>query len=306
MENGATMGFTPASFMAETIRIFISRAGLILAGVAAIGYIVACLVLRFGQSRVIFFTSRDITITPDQLNLPYEEVWLSIKTPSEIVDKVHGWWLPSTNSQEEERVILDLHGNSSNISANLGYAQQFHQMGLSVLLIDYRGYGRSTNRFPCEKRVYQDVEAAWNYLVYERRINPHNIFVFGHSLGGAIAIDLASRHPEIAGLMIESSFTSIRKMVDFKGKYWIFPVDFLLTQNFNSIAKIPQLKMPILFTHGTEDRIVPFEMSQELFAAAIEPKQLLIVPGAGHNNVREFGGVQYLDTLRQFLMNYKL
>ncbi|MEB3278322.1 MAG: alpha/beta hydrolase [Lyngbya sp.] len=291
--------------MADTTRIILGRLELILAVGSALAYTVACLILRFAQSRFIFFPSREIKITPEELNLPYQEVWLPVTTKTGKREQVHGWWIPSdSRSLKEERVILDCHGNGSNISANLKYAQQFHRMGLSIFLIDYRGYGRSTKRIPSETTVYQDVEVAWNYLIYERGINPRNIFVFGHSLGGAIAIELASKHPEIAGLIIESSFTSIRKMVDFQNRYWMFPVDLLLTQTFNSIAKVSKLKMPILFTHGTNDRVVPVEMSKELFAAATEPKQLLIIPGAGHNDVYQVGGTLYYEALRQFIEQY--
>ncbi|MCG5057189.1 MAG: alpha/beta fold hydrolase [Limnoraphis sp. WC205] len=289
--------------MTDTIRIFLGRLELMLAVGSALAYTIACLILRFAQSRFIFFPSRKIQTTPAEFNLPYQEVWLPVTTKTGKLEQVHGWWIPS-DSPTEKRVILDCHGNRSNISANLDFAQQFHQMGLSVFLIDYRGYGRSTKRIPTETTVYEDVEKAWNYLIHERGINPHHIFVFGHSLGGAIAIDLASKHPEIAGLIIESSFTSIRKMVDFQKRYWMFPIDLLLTQTFNSISKVSQLKMPILFTHGTNDRVVPVEMSKQLFTAAIEPKQLLIVPGAGHNNVRQVGGILYHEALRQFIEQY--
>jgi len=172
-----------------------------------------------------------------------------------------------------------------------------------VFLIDYRGYGKSCPRFPCEKRVYEDVELAWNYLIRDRQIPPQNIILFGHSLGGAIAIELASRHPEVAGLIVESSFTSIREMVAVKKKYGIFPVNLLLHQKFDSLSKVPQLKMPILFTHGTADCMVPAWMSEVLFAASAEPKQLLMVPDADHIHVREAGGDRYHETIAQFLEN---
>ncbi len=290
--------------MADTIHIVWEGLELLLAIGLGLTYTAACLILRFAQSRFIFFPSRQLKATPAEFNLPYQEVWLPVQTETGILEQVHGWWIPSSCSSGAERVILDFHGNRSNISANLDYAQQFHQMGLSVFLIDYRGYGRSTKRIPSEKTVYQDVEAAWNYLIQKRKINPHHIFVFGHSLGGAIGIHLASKHPEIAGIIVESSFTSLRRMVDYRKKYWIFPVDLLLIQKFNSIDKVPHLKMPILFTHGTQDRVIPVEMSQELFRAAIEPKQLLIIPGADHNNVRQVGGTLYQDTLRRFLQQH--
>ncbi|MGL5082408.1 MAG: alpha/beta hydrolase [Microcoleaceae cyanobacterium] len=285
--------------MAESFSVW-GHLGLILSELLASLYLLVCLVLRFGQNRLIFFPSRDIKRTPNELNLPYQDVWLPVNLKSGQVETIHCWWIPSA-STTDERVILDFHGNRSNIAANLDYAQLFHQLGLSVLLVDYRGYGLSTKRFPTENSVYQDVEIAWNYLIQERQVNPQKIFIFGHSLGGAIAIQLATQHPEIAGLIVECSFTSIRNMIDFQRKYWMFPIDFLLTQRFDSIAKVPYLEMPTLFTHGTEDQVIPIQMSQELFAASSDPKQLLIIPGAGHNNVAQVGGDQYQVVLKEFL-----
>ncbi|WP_341462612.1 alpha/beta hydrolase [Planktothrix agardhii] len=286
--------------MLHSILIILFQGGLTLLAVGAIAYLTACLFLFFRQTRFIFFPSRLISITPDDVGLSYQDIELKIPTASGKIETVHCWWIPS-ESNPNQKVIIDLHGNRNTIEGNIGYAEQFHEMGLSVLLVEYRGYGRSTNRFPSEKTVYQDVETAWNYLVNERQINPHNIYIFGHSLGGAIAINLAFKHPEIPGLIIESSFTNIKKMIDYKKKYWMFPINLILTQKFDSLAKISALKMPILLTHGTEDELIPKTMSEDLFNAAIEPKQLLIVAGAGHNNVRQVGGKEYWETVQQFL-----
>ncbi len=277
----------------------ILKLGLMILGLSAIAYFSACLFLFLRQTQFIFFPSRLISMTPHDLGLPYEDIELNIYTASGTIETVHCWWIPTKSNSE--KVIIDLHGNRNTIGENLNYAEQFHQMGLSVLLVEYRGYGRSTNRSPCEKTVYEDVEIAWDYLVNKRSINPENIYIFGHSLGGAIAINLAYNHPEIAGLIIESSFTNIRGMVDYRKKYWMFPIDLILTQKFDSLAKVPSLKMPILFTHGGEDELIPNTMSAALFNAATEPKQLLIIPGAGHNNVRQVGGNQYWQTVQQFL-----
>lgn len=264
---------------------------------AIVTYVVTCVGLLLFQNRLIFFPSRVIEKTPDLLGLPYEEVWLKFPGSASDSEQINGWWIPG----DDHRVILDLHGNSSNIGGNLGYAQQFHHLGFSVFLIDYRGYGCSSDRFPCERQVYEDAELAFNYLVNSRNIPPDKIVVFGHSLGGAIAIDLATKHPQIAGLIIESSFTSILDMVKVKKKYRIFPINWLLHQRFDSIAKVKELKMPVLFTHGTADELVPASMSEQLYQACPEPKQLLMIPDADHNHVREMGGDRYRETIKKFL-----
>ena len=199
-------------------------------------------------------------------------------------------------------VVLYLHGNGLNVGANVEHANRFHRLGLSVFLIDYRGYGKSQGEFPTESQVYKDAQLAWDYLVKQRGINPKQIYIYGHSLGGAVAIDLAVRHPEAAGLIVEGSFTSARAMVDFQsGVYRMFPIDLLLTQRFDSLAKVDRLQMPLLFIHGTADTVVPVEMSKKLFDAAPEPKQLYIVPDAGHNNLAEFAGAEYLQRISQFV-----
>lgn len=267
--------------------------------VAALGYCAICILLFFQQARLIFAPSAVLEKTPKFFNLGYEEVWLPVPVASGKVERIHGWWIKA--SQPNAKVLLYLHGNGINIGANVAHANRFHQLGFSVLLIDYRGYGRSEGTFPTEARVYQDAATAWNYLVHQQRIQPSQIFIYGHSLGGAIAIDLAVQHPDAAGLIVESSFTSIRQMVDYRNTFWIFPVDLILTQQFNSIRKVPNLKMPVLFIHGTADLIVPAFMSQNLYAATLEPKKLLLVKGAGHNNVADVASFQYLQAVQSFV-----
>jgi fermentation-respiration switch protein FrsA (DUF1100 family) len=139
------------------------------------------------------------------------------------------------------------------------------------------------------------------YLTQTRQLPPHRIFLYGHSLGGAVAIELASRHPQLAGIIIEGSFTSVSAVAKEISLYRLFPIDWILTQKFDSINKIPNLKMPMLFIHGTADDIVPSKMSQELYAVAPQPKQLLLVPEAGHDDVAKLGGVKYLQAIEQFI-----
>ena len=267
--------------------------------VAALGYGAVCIFLFFQQSRLIFFPSAIVETTPESFNLRYEEVWLPVPVASGKVERIHGWWIRA--NQSDAKVILYLHGNGINIGANVTHANRFHQLGFSVLLIDYRGYGRSEGGFPNEQRVYQDAATAWNYLVHQRQISPNKIFIFGHSLGGAIAIDLALQHPDAGGLIVESSFTSIRQVIAYRNIFSMFPVDLILTQRFESMKKVPNLKVPVLFIHGTADVTVPAFMSQDLYAAAPEPKKLLLVPGARHNDVAEIAQSLYLQTVQSFV-----
>lgn len=266
----------------------------------AIAYLAACVYLYLRQKRFIFFPQRTINQTPADLNLDYEDIWLSVEPTCEQAEQLHGWWIPAASPNAD--VVLYLHGNGSNISANVCHAKRFHQMGLAVMLVDYRGYGCSEAISPCEDSIYHDVETVWHYLTRSRGIDPQKIFLYGHSLGTAIAIEQATRHPQFAGLILEGGFTSMRAMVDCRYRHFaIFPVGKLLTQRFDSVKKIKSLQVPVLFIHGTEDELVPARMSQELFAAANEPKQLFLVPGGHHTDVAEISGEEYLQVVSQFL-----
>jgi hypothetical protein len=273
----------------------------------AIAYLAVCIFLLLRQNRLIFFPSSTIETTPGDFNLIFEDVWIPVEARRRNVPQrqavskhqLHSWWIPAKNL--ENGVVLYLHGNGHNIGANLTQALQFHHLDLSVLLIDYRGYGQSNGDFPTEAAVYQDARAAWNYLTQERKISPEQIILFGHSLGGAIAIDLALEYPEAAGLIVQSSFTSMRAMVDQLGQFWMFPVDFLLTHQFNSISKVRSLKLPVLYTHGTADALIPAAMSELLYNATPEPKQLLLIAGADHNDIPSVGGSTYLQTVKAFV-----
>ncbi|MGH8002727.1 MAG: alpha/beta hydrolase [Brasilonema sp.] len=268
--------------------------------VVAITYLAVCVFLFLQQTRFIFFPSSIIKTTPEFLNLGYKDVWFPVSVKSGKMEHIHGWWIEA--NQPNAKVLLYLHGNGINIGANVVHAHRFLQLGFSVLLIDYRGYGRSKGSFPSESRVYQDAATAWDYLVYQQQIPPSQIFIYGHSLGGAIAIDLALKNPNAAGIIVESSFTSIRKVIAYRNNFWMFPVNLILTQRFDSIGKVPNLKMPVLFIHGTDDVITPAFMSQDLYAAAPEPKKLVLVPGAGHSNVAEVAPSIYLQAVQSFVI----
>ncbi|WP_264320424.1 alpha/beta hydrolase [Zarconia navalis] len=244
-----------------------------------------------------------MTVTPRELQLDYEDIWLPVSSSSPSkVEKIHSWWIPATNQSDNSHVLLYLHGNGGNIGVNLYQAERFHKLGFSVLLIDYRGYGKSTGPHPNESRVYEDAETALNYLIRDRGIDPDRIFLYGHSLGGAIAIETATRNQNIAGLIVQCSFTSILETANSRKLYSLFPLNFLLYHEFNSIEKVRSLSMPILFIHGQEDDVVPAYMSEELYAATSAPKQLHLIPNAGHNDVASvMGDKNYFDLIDRFL-----
>lgn len=283
--------------------LFHQELWIFLAGLA-IAYGTVCWYMWATQTRFIFFPVEEITRTPADIGLDYEDVWVESVEPGV---KLHGWWIPNERSDNathrcRDRVLLYLHGNSDNIGTNANHSGRFYHLGFSVLVFDYRGYGQSNGEFPTEKKVYEDTDTIWDYLVNERGIAPEQIVVYGHSLGGAIAIELATKHPEISHLIIEGSFTSLRRMSDYRYPVLkILPVDLLLQHQFNSLEKVPHLKMPILFIHGQQDTGVPFFMSEELFAAAPEPKQLWLFPPGEHNTLASLAGEEYFKTVREFV-----
>ncbi len=286
--------------------MFLKQSLLILLASLVTLYGAACLVLYVLQTRMIFFPSRTIKTTPGDLGLVYEDVAVPISRPisrpnsdASQIEQLHAWWIPAEG--QARGVLLYLHGNGANIGANAFHASRFQRMGLSVLLIDYRGYGKSEGAFPSEAAVYDDAAAAWQYLTAERQIDPSQILIYGHSLGGAIAIDLAIRHPTAAGLIVQSSFTSMYNMVHRSTAFGFLPIDQLLTQRFDSIRKVSQLQMPTLFIHGMEDTRVPADMSEALYAATPQPKQLWLVPHARHNDVADIAGAEYFRVVERFL-----
>ncbi|XZN91142.1 MAG: alpha/beta hydrolase [Microcoleus sp.] len=285
----------------------------IIGKILAFAYLASCILLFFLQTRFIFQPTDILQKIPDAFNIPYEEVWLPVKTRYGKMEKLHGWWIPGNSPPQPplvrgefkkgdfKKVLLYLHGRGFNIGANITQSYRFRQLGFSVLLIDYRGYGRSEGGFPNESQVYEDAETAYNYLVKQRQLSPSQILLYGHSMGGAVAIELAIKHPEAVGLIVQSSFTRMADMVENNAFTRIFPVRLLLTQKFNSIAKVKSLGMPVLFVHGTADPFIPAIMSKKLYAASPEPKQLLLVSNAKHNNGDAFfNNDEYRQTIVDF------
>lgn len=269
-----------------------------IAALIVLAYALGCAYLWSQQAHFIFMPQRDITSTPADGGLPYENVFIPVVGDGGGVERVHAWWIPSATA--DGPTLLYLHGSALNIGANVEHAKRFHGLGFAVLLLSYRGYGRSDGGFPSETKVYQDAEAAWQYLVTEREIVPENIVIYGHSLGGAVAIDLAVRHPAAKGLIVEATFTSIYDMAARGGVFRVFPLDLILTQRFDSLSKVDRLRVPVLYLHGTADSVVPSGMSRRLCERTRAPKRLQFILGGGHNNSARLGGSVYLQAVKEF------
>lgn len=192
---------------------------------------------------------------------------------------------------EAEYTLLFSHGNAEDMGNVVPFMEQFADLGYSVLMYDYRGYGTSEGS-PSVRKAKQDVSAAYRWLVEEKKIDPKTIVAHGRSLGGGVATWLAASH-EVGGLVVESTFVSTIRV---KTRWPMLPWD-----KFNSLKSIPHVDCPVLVMHGREDRIIPFWHGQKLFDAAPEPKQHLWIEDAQHNDYVHTAGEAYLKSFQSFM-----
>ena len=283
-----TVGAMRRSLMVRLVR------GLIAALAAA--YVLIVSAIWYWQASFIFQPSPDVNTTPGDLGVKFEKVALPIGS-----GQLAGWWVPSQNPRAA--TLLYSHGNANNIGSNAQDVVQFQKAGLNVFIYDYRGYGESTGGPPREKLAYEDAERAWTYLVSERRIAPATIVIYGHSLGGVVAIDLARKHADAGALIAESTLTSIADMAGGIGIGKLLPVRLILTERFDAISKIGSVHLPTLILQGQEDtRHLP--MGRRLYEAANEPKQLAVIPNGGHEDSAEVNPTVYFGALNHFLSQH--
>src|SRR5678816_2786787 len=216
-----------------------------IAAIAA-AYLLIVSALWYWQASFIFQPSPVVDTTPGDLGVKFEKVALPISG-----GQVAGWWVPSQDPQAP--TLLYSHGNAGNVAANVQGVVRFQKAGLNVFIYDYRGYGQSTGGPPRERRAYEDAERAWTYLVAERRIAPATIVIYGHSLGGVVGIDLASKHADAGALIAESTLTSIADLADGMQLGRLLPVRLILTERFDALSKIRAVHVPTLILQGQED-----------------------------------------------------
>jgi pimeloyl-ACP methyl ester carboxylesterase len=266
----------------------------VLATVAGLTF-TGCVILESKERELVFRPVRDYVRTPADAGFTYEELWIDVaREDGSGSERVHAWWIPA--GRPDAPAILYLHGIRWSLGNNLFRIARWRELGFSVLAIDYRGFGRSDGELPSETQIYVDARAAWDEHV---RREPRNEarFINGHSLGAAVAIELASRVENAAGVIAEAGFTSLADVV--AESY--APLALLVTQKFDALAKAKTLKAPALFVHGTADRLVPAFMSQRLFEAAPEPKRLHLIEGGGHGNWSGVGLDDYGKVVGEFV-----
>ena len=219
--------------------------------------------------------------------------------------RLHGWYCTPLRCEggpgvpvNAEMVVLWLHGNAGNISYRYDMIRAMMDLPVEVFIIDYRGYGKSEGR-PNEEGLYLDARAAWDYLIDERGVAAKRIVIFGKSLGGVPAIDLAGRVVP-AGLIVQSTFTSAGDVVAHLLPF--LPRVFLRTK-MDSISKIDRIHCPKLFIHSRADEVIPYELGRRLYEAAPEPKEFYEVRGAPHNSTYIVGGKPYFEALRRFIQS---
>lgn len=259
-----------------------------------VGIYLGLLLLLYGmQSRLIHLPGvpgRELTATPAEIGLDWDDVTLDAEDGVQL----HGWYLPGPDGARH--TVLFFHGNAGNISHRLDSLEIFHDLGAAVLIIDYRGYGRSEGS-PSEEGLYRDGRAAWDYLAEQRDVPPEEIIAFGRSLGAAVAAHVATER-EVGGVILESAFTSAPDMA--AELYPLFPVRQLARIHYPTRDFARDLRAPVLVVHSPDDDIIPFHHGEAVYEAAPEPRQFLQIEG-DHNTGFMRSGELYTDGLREWL-----
>ena len=260
----------------------------------AIAYGAVLVLVYLFQSHLVYFpgTGREAVVTPQSYGLRYESV--PIRTADG--ETLDAWWVPAENARG---TVLFFHGNAGNISHRIDYLQMFHRLRYSTLIVDYRGYGKSSGT-PSEEGTYRDAEAAWEHLRHARMAQPQDIVVAGESLGAAVATWLAAEVSPRAVLLF-STFTSVPDLG--AQVYWFLPVRLLSRIGYDNLANLKRIRVPVFIAHSRDDDIVPYEHGRRLFEAAAEPKAFLEMRG-GHNDGFIFTRQEWVAELGAFLDRY--
>jgi fermentation-respiration switch protein FrsA (DUF1100 family) len=266
------------------------RRGMALLRSALVAYLMVMLFLMIFEESLIFFPAPYPQGDWKPAGLHFEDA----RFQADDGVRIHGWYLPH---ERPRATILFCHGNAGNITHRADLLHMLHQrVGASVLIFDYRGYGRSEGK-PTEKGILADARAARSWLSLRAGVPEKEIVLMGESLGGGVAVDLAARDGAQA-LVLQNTFSSLTDVAAVH--YGLLPVRLLMHTRLDSAAKIGQYHGPLLQSHGDADTIVPYRLGRKLFQAANQPKQFITYAGADHNDPI---AASYFDSLRTFLEN---
>jgi fermentation-respiration switch protein FrsA (DUF1100 family) len=256
-----------------------------------IAYAAVLLLVFLFQSRLVFYPGigREVVLTPATYGLRFESV--EIRTADG--ETLHSWWVPTDGARG---VVLFFHGNAGNISHRLDYLLMFQRLRYSTLIVDYRGYGRSTGT-PSEAGTYRDAEAAWEHLRHARMARPQDVVIAGESLGAAVATWLAAEVGPRA-VVLFSTFTSATDLG--AEVYWFLPVRLLSRIGYDNRENLKRIRAPVFIAHSRDDDIVPYAHGKRLYEAANEPKTFLEMRG-GHNDGFIFTQPEWVAQLGAFL-----
>ncbi len=259
---------------------------------AALALSAGCAVLDEQQRRWIFQPSKE-SWGGGCAASGMDDVWIELASATTGTPvRLHGLWLPQARA--DAPLLLYLHGARWDVRGSAHRMRRMHELGYAVLGIDYRGFGRSTKALPSEDLAHEDALAAWHWLGARHPGVPRHLF--GHSLGGAIAVRLAAEVPDAAGLIVEGSFPSIPEVVSRFRWGWL-PVAPLITQRFDAASRIGQVRAPVLVVHGSEDRLIPPELGRALYERAPQPKRWVLVEGGSHHNTNGLGQPLYREAV---------
>jgi alpha-beta hydrolase superfamily lysophospholipase len=259
----------------------------------ALSLLIGCANLDERQRSWIFQPSDRSWWRGDEAAAGMTDVWIDF-TSKETgqVTRLHGLWAEHENfgRKKDAPILLYLHGARFNVVGSAFRARRMQELGFSVLAVDYRGFGKSTHTLPSETMAYEDARAAWDWLARQYPGRPR--YIFGHSLGGAIAIELAAQVSDETGTLVEGTFTSIPDVVSSYKWGWL-PVGPLITQRFEAVERVKQIGSPLLVVHGSEDRTIAPELGRKLYEAATGQKRFELVEGGSHHNTNAVGQPQY-------------
>lgn len=261
----------------------------------ALAVTAGCASLDDQQRRWIFQPAASTPWAGERATEGMDTVYIDFRSPSTGTPaRLHALWL--ANPDAEAPLLLYLHGARWDVTGSASRIRRMQELGFSVLAIDYRGFGKSDVLLPSETSAREDAHAAWDWLAARHPGQPR--YIFGHSLGGAIAIGLASETRDEAGLMVEGSFTSIADV--FAGMRWGWlPLGPLITQRFDSAARIGRVDAPTLVVHGSADVVIAPALGQRLYDAALGPKRWLLVDGGTHHDTNARGQAGYRRALAE-------